>query len=100
MNLKKTHNEKNNKQITIKNNVCFNKIKKARALLMSPKILLLDEATSALDAESERLVDEALKRLMYGRTVLLIAHRLSTVKTANNIIVIILSHFFFVVLFF
>jgi len=60
----------------------------ARAVLKNPKILILDEATSALDAESEHLVREALERLMQGRTTLIIAHRLSTVKDANRVVVI------------
>lgn len=60
----------------------------ARALLKDPRVLVLDEATSALDAESEHLVQEALERLMKGRTVLVIAHRLSTVKDADKVVVI------------
>ena len=60
----------------------------ARAVLKNPKILILDEATSALDSESEHLVREALDRLMQGRTTLVIAHRLSTVKDANRVVVL------------
>ncbi|PIE22125.1 MAG: ABC transporter permease [Planctomycetota bacterium] len=60
----------------------------ARALLRSPRILLLDEATSALDTESERLVQAALDRLKEGRTVLYVAHRMSTVRGADQIFVL------------
>ena len=60
----------------------------ARAVLKNPRILILDEATSALDAESEHLVREALERLMVGRTTLVIAHRLSTVKDADRVVVL------------
>lgn len=59
----------------------------ARALLKDPRVLLLDEATSALDAESERLVQQALDRLMVGRTSLVIAHRLATVVAADRLLV-------------
>lgn len=60
----------------------------ARAILKNPRILILDEATSALDAESERVVQEVLDRLMVGRTSFVIAHRLSTVKNADKILVL------------
>jgi ABC-type multidrug transport system fused ATPase/permease subunit len=60
----------------------------ARAILSNPSILILDEAASALDAESERLVQDALERLRGGRTILVVAHRLSTVRKADRIYVL------------
>lgn len=60
----------------------------ARAVLLNPRILILDEATSALDSESEALVQEALERVMKGRTVFIIAHRLATVRRADRILVL------------
>ncbi len=60
----------------------------ARAILKNPSVLLLDEATSSLDSHAERLIQEALDRLFLGRTVVAIAHRLSTVLAADQILVV------------
>ena len=61
----------------------------ARAVLADPAILILDEATSSLDAEAEALVQDALDKLMEGRTTIVIAHRLSTVRAADRLIVVV-----------
>ena len=60
----------------------------ARAILKDPAVLVLDEATSNLDAESERLIEDALEKLLVGRTTLIIAHRLSTVRRADRLVVL------------
>ena len=60
----------------------------ARALLGNPRILIFDEATSALDYESESIIQTNMRRIVQGRTVIIIAHRLSTVRTADRIITI------------
>jgi len=60
----------------------------ARAILKNPRILLLDEATSALDAESERVVQEALEKVMTQRTTVVVAHRLTTIRNADTIAVV------------
>jgi subfamily B ATP-binding cassette protein MsbA len=64
----------------------------ARAILRAPRILILDEATSSLDVESESLINEALERLLVGRTTFIIAHRLSTIRRATAILVIVDGH--------
>ena len=60
----------------------------ARAVLKSPSLLIFDEATAAVDSETEHLIQEAIDRLIAGKTTLMIAHRLSTLKRANRIIVV------------
>ena len=60
----------------------------ARALITNPRILILDEATSALDYESERIIQQNMRRICQGRTVMIIAHRLSTVRSADRIITV------------
>jgi ATP-binding cassette subfamily B protein len=60
----------------------------ARALIRNPRVLLLDEATASLDSASESLIQEALERLMGGRTTFVVAHRLSTIRKADRIVVL------------
>ena len=60
----------------------------ARAILKDPRLLILDEATCSLDTESERLIEDALEKLLVGRTTLIIAHRLSTVRRADRLVVL------------
>jgi len=60
----------------------------ARAILKDPAVLILDEATSNLDTESEQLIEDAMSKLLVGRTTLIIAHRLSTVRRADRLVVI------------
>lgn len=68
------------------------RFKYCRALVRNPQILLLDEATSALDTESEKVVQEALDKARAGRTTLVVAHRLSTIRTADIIVAIEEGH--------
>ncbi|KAL5076714.1 hypothetical protein RYX36_015698 [Vicia faba] len=60
----------------------------ARAILKNPRILLLDEATSVLDVESGRIVQEVLEKIMFKRTTVVVAHRLTTIRNANTIVVV------------